>query len=288
MAADDDETITAALTGAQMGSCAAPDALSQGEIEDGLKQLGLARGDIVEVHSSLSSFGWVEGGAATVVNALMEVVGEEGAIVMSAYPVSKPLPLTDQEKERGITAKVRLFGEDYDGPSGMGAIADEFRHRPATVLGPGFHRVCAWGHNAQLLSRGYQHLLEADGWVLLLGVGIGYVSSMHQAEKVGIPPEVVECVRVPDEIRRDYPVRDVGLAQLSREVLHMDRRCSNSHGAPGSGPSAPRVAVPERRASIAETHPPPGNSRRSGRHSGLCRHLSLSLAVLGVATPGRH
>jgi aminoglycoside N3'-acetyltransferase len=188
-----------------MGSRARSPSLSQGEIEAGLKHLGLTRGDTVEVHSSLSSFGWVEGGAATVVNALMEVVGEEGAIVMSAYPVSKPLPLTDREKERGITAKVRLFGEDYDGPSGMGAIADEFRHRPATVLGPGFHRVCAWGHNAQLLGEGYQHLLEIDGWVLLLGVGIGYVSSMHQAEKVGIPPEVVECVKVPDEIRRDYP-----------------------------------------------------------------------------------
>jgi aminoglycoside N3'-acetyltransferase len=54
----------------------------------------------------------------------------------------------------------------------MGAIADEFRRRPGTVLGRGVHRVCAWGRDAQRHAEGYQHLLEADGSVLLLGVGI--------------------------------------------------------------------------------------------------------------------
>src|SRR5690348_8561063 len=63
-------------------------ALAQGEIEAGLRQLGLIRGSVVEVHSALSSFGPVEGGAATVIAALMAVVGAEGALVMSAYLVS--------------------------------------------------------------------------------------------------------------------------------------------------------------------------------------------------------
>jgi aminoglycoside N3'-acetyltransferase len=48
------------------------------DIENGLRELGLRRGDVVEVHSSLSSFGWVEGGAATAVDALMAVVGIYG------------------------------------------------------------------------------------------------------------------------------------------------------------------------------------------------------------------
>jgi len=42
----------------------------------------------------------VDGGASTVVKALMEVVGEEGAIVMSAYRVTLPLPLTEEEKAK--------------------------------------------------------------------------------------------------------------------------------------------------------------------------------------------
>ena len=40
--------------------------ITQKEIEAGLRELGLRRGDAVEVHSSLSSFGWVEGGATAV------------------------------------------------------------------------------------------------------------------------------------------------------------------------------------------------------------------------------
>jgi aminoglycoside N3'-acetyltransferase len=188
-----------------MGTRSKSIGLTQSKIEDGLRQLGLTRGDAVEVHSSLSNFGWVEGGAATVVDALMNIVGNEGSLVMSAYPVSKPLPLTKKEKARGILAMVQTFDEDYDGPTGMGRIADEFRQRPGTILGEGFHRVCAWGHNAQLHSKGYEYLLEIDGSVLLLGVGLGNCSSMHQAEKVGIPLEITEFFKVPDDIRRDYP-----------------------------------------------------------------------------------
>ncbi len=181
--------------------------LTQKDIEVGLRQLGLGRGDAVEVHSSLSNFGWVEGGAPAVVDALMNVVGKEGALVMSAYPVSLPLPLTEEEKARGILAKVRIFDEDYDGRTGMGAIADEFRRRPGTCLGCGIHRVCAWGHYATRHSQvGYRHLLDLDGWALLLGVDIHRCSSMHIAEsQVGIPVVVSKHLEAPEDIRRDYP-----------------------------------------------------------------------------------
>lgn len=179
--------------------------LTRIEIENGLRQMGVCREVTVEVHSSLSSFGWVEGGAAAVVDALMNVIGKEGNLVMSAYPVSKPLPLKEEEKARGILAKVRLYELEYDGPTGMGAIADEFRHRPGTVLGPGFHRVCCWGRNSGILSEGYHRLLEMDGQVLLLGVGIQSCSSMHQAEKAEIIAEIMEYFELPDELRRDYP-----------------------------------------------------------------------------------
>jgi aminoglycoside 3-N-acetyltransferase len=175
------------------------------EIEEGLRQIGIRRNEILEVHSSLSSLGVVEGGAATVVDALMSAVSEEGTLAMSAYPLSKPLHLTQAEKEKGINAKVQLYRLDYRGKSGMGAIADEFRRRPGTVLGPGFHRVCAWGRDADLISEGYHRLLEKDGRVLLLGVGIGTCSCMHQAEKVDLPEEISAYFKVPEEIRREYP-----------------------------------------------------------------------------------
>ena len=181
--------------------------LTRGDIEEALRQIGLTRGDIVEVHSSLSSLGWVEGGAATVVDALMNVVGQEGALVMSAYFVSKPLPLTEQEKARGLLAKVRLYDRDYDGPTGMGAVADEFRRRPGTVLGPDDGGpICAWGRNAEWLSQGYESLVEADGWALLIGVDIYRCSSMHVAEnRVAVPKAIGQHYQLPEDILRDYP-----------------------------------------------------------------------------------
>jgi len=180
--------------------------LTQKDIEDGLRQLGLGRGNAVEVHSSLSSLGWVEGGALTVVDALMNVVGEEGALVMSAYNVTPPLPLTAEEKARGIIAKVRFLEDDSDERTGMGTITDELRRRPGTVLGTGDYRVCAWGHNADLHSKGYEYLLDIDGWVLCLGVDIHRCSSMHIAEnRVGIPGEITKIFEAPEDILRDYP-----------------------------------------------------------------------------------
>ena len=107
--------------------------LTQKDIEAGLRELGLRRGDAVEVHSSLSSFGWVEGGATTVIEALMSVVGKEGALVMSAYPVSPPIPLTEEEEARGITWKVRLLDLNSDEKTGLGAVADAFRKRPDVI-----------------------------------------------------------------------------------------------------------------------------------------------------------
>ena len=49
--------------------------VGQGEIVASLRQMGLREGDGVMVHSSLSSIGHVEGGAATVVEAFLALLG---------------------------------------------------------------------------------------------------------------------------------------------------------------------------------------------------------------------
>lgn len=183
--------------------------LTQQDIVDGLKRLGLERSAAVEVHSSLSSMGSVEGGASTVINALMEVVGEDGAIVMSAYLVTPLIPLTEDDKRKGITAKVRKLDETADCKTGMGVIVDTFCKLPNTYLGKGINRVCAWGHNAKLHSQGYEYLLSIDGWVLLIGVDIHRCSCMHTAEdNVDMPKEIDEHFELPEEIQRQYPKID--------------------------------------------------------------------------------
>ena len=183
--------------------------LTQKDIVDDLKRLGLEPGAAVEVHSSLSSIGFVEGGAQTVINALMEVVGETGAIVMSAYLVTPLLTLTEEEKRKGIIAKVRKLDENANCKTGMGMIVDTFCKLPGTYMGKGPHRVCAWGHDANLHSQGYEYLLSIGGWVLLIGVDIHRCSCMHTAEdKVEWPKELLEHFELPEEIQRQYPKTD--------------------------------------------------------------------------------
>jgi aminoglycoside N3'-acetyltransferase len=179
--------------------------LTQAGIEEGLRGLGLGTGDVVEVHSSLSSFGWVEGGARAVIAALMNVVGSGGAIAMSAYLVSRAQPLSEEEVARGLQWKVRILPTGSRERTGMGVIADTFRDRPDVVLGGGTHPVGAWGRDAERHSQGYHQLLADDGWALLLGVDIFRCSSLHQAERLPLPEEIASIFRVPESVGQDYP-----------------------------------------------------------------------------------
>lgn len=221
--------------------------LSCSQIAQQLRQLGLAHSDIVEVHSSLSSLGYVAGGAATVIQALIAVVGETGAIVMSAYPVTLPLPLTEEERALGILAKVRFLDpEDRLTRTGMGAISDRFRDWPGTCLGTVFHRVCAWGKDAdRYCKEGYAYLLEQNGWGLLIGVDINRLSSMHQAEgKAPLPPTLRQSLRTPAAILARYPTdqwyvdyrdpqRPLAVGAWDKVFQEADRRGLVIHGQVG-------------------------------------------------------
>lgn len=176
------------------------------DIEIGLRRLGLAAGDAVEVHSSLRSLGYVEGGAETLIEALMAVVGPDGALVMSCYRVSPPMPLSEADRALGITWKVRVYPPGGCRRSGIGIVADTFGCRQDVVCGTGLHRVCAWGRDADLHSRGYRHLLAVDGWALLIGVGIDRCSSMHLAEEaVPVPDDIERRFSLPEDVARLYP-----------------------------------------------------------------------------------
>jgi len=180
--------------------------LSFDDLLSGFRALGVQPGMALEVHSSLSSFGQVQGGPATVIRALMAAVGEDGSILMPAFPLTKPLPLSTDDRARGLVAKVRFLDPAGNEPTGMGAIADTFRRWPGVITGPGFHRVCAWGSDADLHSQGFQHLLDTRGHALLLGVDIHRLSSMHYMETPDSPPPLVRAIFAPPpDVLEIYP-----------------------------------------------------------------------------------
>lgn len=52
------------------------------DIKTALKDVGIRKGQVVMVHTSLSSLGYVCAGAQSVIEALLECVGDEGTIMM--------------------------------------------------------------------------------------------------------------------------------------------------------------------------------------------------------------
>lgn len=206
--------------------------VSYHDIVLGLHQLGVMRGATVEIHSSLSAFGRVEGGAATVIQALMDVLSPDGTLIMSAYPVSPPVPLTDEDRQRGITWKVRILPTDSPERSGMGLIADTFRQRADVLCGSGLFRTCAWGRDAEWHCDGYRGLLAVDGWCLLLGVGIERGSSMHAAESTPIPSEISASWAIPEHVRRAYDPRlwSIGYGGAPEDAWQKVWKKAEAHG----------------------------------------------------------
>ncbi len=184
--------------------------ITREDIKAGLRRLGIHSGSVVGVHSSLGRFGFVEGGAETVLEALFATVGRTGTIVMSTYLVSPPLELTEQDIAKGVSWKIRRIPfDDLRTPSGMGVIADSFRRHPEVVrwYHP-VHSVSAWGKDADIFCQSFKPLVNAGGKILLLGVQMDRCSALHLAEEqVSLPEDIRKLMQweTPKELLEVYP-----------------------------------------------------------------------------------
>ena len=66
--------------------------ITQSRIVLDLKALGISAGDTLLVHSSLSASGWIIGGAVTEIEALLEVLKEEGTLMMPTHSADNTEP----------------------------------------------------------------------------------------------------------------------------------------------------------------------------------------------------
>lgn len=173
-------------------------------IENGLLALGVKKGMMLEVHCSLSSFGYVEGGAHTVISVLQRAVGNNGAIVMPSFKLSPSLPLNSNDVELGLKSKIKILQNDEE-KSAMGIVSDTFRKLPDVITGNGIFRVSAWGKDAdQHASSGFQKIIDAGGFALLLGVDIYRLSSMHYVED-SLPTIIKDKFKPSKSARELYP-----------------------------------------------------------------------------------
>ncbi len=155
-------------------------------IADELRALGLRAGDVVLVHSSLKSMGWVEGGPETVVRGFESALGPMGTLLMPALTL-----------EQDPAAPL----DTCNTPTTIGTIPEHFRTRPGTLrsVHP-THSVCGAGAHAQeLLSKHYQdhtpcgeyspfhRIFGTHGKIVMLGCGLYCLTSMHALEEYVVP-----------------------------------------------------------------------------------------------------
>ena len=192
--------------------------LSQKDIEAGLKELGLVEGDIVLLHSSLSSLGTVEGGADALVDAFLAVLGASGTLL------------------------VPIFGK-------LGIVTDVVKNRPGAVhsvppsaslaaVGGRAEEICRDHWRAETAHGGgtpYTRIAELGGYVCLMGVDHDRSTTLHSPEAICRMPylsdreytfetpegEVTKTIRhLPGPHRNfiglDRPLREAGKIRVGR------------------------------------------------------------------------
>ena len=178
------------------------DGISRTALVDDLRAIGIGVGDVVLLHSSLSSLGHVDGGAPTVIDAFRSVLGDHGTLVTPAFSGSVKDPLRDvpvgsaDAEVWAVRDAVPLF-DAATTPTETGAI-------PTAVLSHSYGvrsshpqaSVAAVGHHADLICRDqplsfalganspFSRLVELDATIVLLGVGHNRSSMLHHVESL--------------------------------------------------------------------------------------------------------
>ena len=191
------------------------------EIKTGLSKLQLSK-HLVVAHASLKAYGHIEGGAETMLNALLDSVR---GIIMPTFTYKTMLNPEVGPPRNGITygsetdlnKMAEPFHPDMPADKMMGILPETLRRHPKAKrsLHPiqSFAGIHADGViNSQRLYDPFAPLgalADQDGWVLLLGVDHTVNTSIHYAEKLAgrlqfirwalLQDRVVECPGFPGD-----------------------------------------------------------------------------------------
>lgn len=112
-------------------------------VRDALCTLGVTDGDILLFHSSLKSFGYIEGGADTVIDGALLAVGDRGTLAAPTL-VQRDFANAYKNWDKNRT------------PSDVGRITEVFRKRPEALRSDqATHSVAAIGPMAKFLTEGH-------------------------------------------------------------------------------------------------------------------------------------
>lgn len=149
-----------------------------------LRALGVPTGAVLLVHTSFSNVGPVPGGPDGFIDALLEVIGPDGTLVMPSWTGEDDEPFDPEESVAPH----------------LGIVAETLRQRPNVVRGGHVFEVAALGAKAHEVAEvplvlpphapgsGVGRVHDLDGWVLLAGVDHDADTTIHLAELLaGVP-----------------------------------------------------------------------------------------------------
>lgn len=158
--------------------------VSKEQIIEDLRKMGLKKGDHLAVALSFKSIGYVEGGSETFIDALLEVVGPEGTIMMNAFTYSFPIQkissdyIFDVEKTAPYTGFV---------PRTMIARKDAVRSRHPTCSVVSIGKMADYltcGHNETSNAfLPFEKLAKIGGKYLGIGLNDRLVGIRHEAQR---------------------------------------------------------------------------------------------------------
>lgn len=164
--------------------------ISEDKIKSDLKKIGLEKGDCVLLHSSLKSIGFVEGGAKTVINAIIGTITSSGTLVVPTYPILGTMLETCQRTDY-------IFDVTKTHTS-IGAIPLVFLEYDNIIksIHP-THSMSALGKNAQMVTETHHigdktygenspwaKIVELDGKILGIGISLAWHTIYHYVEDI--------------------------------------------------------------------------------------------------------
>ncbi|MBN2742908.1 MAG: AAC(3) family N-acetyltransferase [Marinilabiliaceae bacterium] len=121
--------------------------VSRAQLIEQIRAMSIGRGDLLHVKVSSRSLGPVQGGIDALLDALIEVVGPEGTLVVDAFTYCFKLPMTSHDKE---------FISDKNSDTYTGYFNQKFIQHPLSVRSRHpVHRFAAIGALAHLLMDGH-------------------------------------------------------------------------------------------------------------------------------------
>lgn len=170
---------------------------------NGFRYLGIQERDSVFVHCSMKEFGFVCGGAQVIIEALIEIVGENGNIMMPTQSWKNLDPSTgvhwEEPKEwwQAIRDNWPAYDSRITPTNTMGAVAEMFRNWPGAKRSNHPSRsVAAWGIDSEYFTENHDlsnifgidsplhRFYKKNGKVLLLGVDYDKNTSLHLADEI--------------------------------------------------------------------------------------------------------